>query len=298
MMNGRARDDEQWMSAESPPEGPVDDRASTGTPPVETLGNRAAGVGEKPSLTPEQLAQLAQSHPSQTVTWPVKPRDVGHGDWSPMASRSDALQSIMARQTVRLDPTVGDNDDDEIVRSEPMEAVEGEASTVSMISADRAESAGVETFAADVTQDLPDRGPIIGLNTTTPRPSRQDLLSAGTQRLPELRTASSEEALANTEADFVLREVIGRGGQGEVWRAWQTSLAREVAIKRLTHVDGNVLEFLKEAYTSAELDHPNIVPVYDLGRVNDGGGGAATAGHEDAALHAMERAAGARPRGA
>jgi len=69
------------------------------------------------------------------------------------------------------------------------------------------------------------------------------------------------------DADFVLGSLLGKGGQGEVWRATQTSLSREVAVKRFIGKD--VEEFLREAYTSAELDHPNIVPIYDLGRVMD-----------------------------
>jgi hypothetical protein len=72
------------------------------------------------------------------------------------------------------------------------------------------------------------------------------------------------------QADFVLQKQIGSGGQGEVWRAWQTSLAREVAVKRLKAGDPG--EFLLESYTSGALDHPNIVPVYDLGRMLDENG--------------------------
>jgi serine/threonine protein kinase len=66
-------------------------------------------------------------------------------------------------------------------------------------------------------------------------------------------------------SDYILNEKIGGGGQGEVWRAWQTSLSREVAVKKLK--SGDIAEFLMEAFTTAELDHPNIVPVHDLGRI-------------------------------
>jgi serine/threonine protein kinase/tetratricopeptide (TPR) repeat protein len=76
--------------------------------------------------------------------------------------------------------------------------------------------------------------------------------------------STSQVDAMSLEADFVLRRMIGRGGQGEVWRAWQSSLHREVAVKRM--ISGDLTEFLQEAYTSAELDHPNIVPVHELGR--------------------------------
>jgi len=76
------------------------------------------------------------------------------------------------------------------------------------------------------------------------------------------------KAQSQSAADFVLQRLIGRGGQGEIWRAMQPSLDREVAIKVLKsgRPDRAVVDFLQEAYTSAELDHPNIVPVYELGR--------------------------------
>ncbi|MCB2153906.1 serine/threonine-protein kinase [bacterium] len=80
----------------------------------------------------------------------------------------------------------------------------------------------------------------------------------------ELPERLEERKPQQDRPDFVLKEVIARGGQGEIWRAWQSSLAREVAVKCLSA--GEVSAFLQEAFTSGELDHPNIVPVYDLGR--------------------------------
>lgn len=64
---------------------------------------------------------------------------------------------------------------------------------------------------------------------------------------------------------------IGRGGMGEVWRAVQRSLGREIALKQLT-ADNPVAEehFLSEARVTARLSHANIVPVHALGRSGDG----------------------------
>jgi serine/threonine protein kinase len=81
-------------------------------------------------------------------------------------------------------------------------------------------------------------------------------------------TLADMKSLQSGNADFVLQKLIGKGGQGEVWEAWQSSLRRLVAVKCL--MSGDISEFLQEAYTSGELDHPNIVPVYDLGRIYDG----------------------------
>jgi serine/threonine protein kinase len=73
-------------------------------------------------------------------------------------------------------------------------------------------------------------------------------------------------------ADYLLRKKIGEGGMGVVWQATQTSLSREVAVKRLKG-DADWMDFLQEAFTSAELDHPNIVPVHDLARLADSASG-------------------------
>lgn len=73
-------------------------------------------------------------------------------------------------------------------------------------------------------------------------------------------------------AQFDLRKIIGQGGMGEVWSAEQRSLGREVAIKRIREDrlsqlprEAVIGEFRHEARITARLEHPNIVPVHDLG---------------------------------
>lgn len=72
---------------------------------------------------------------------------------------------------------------------------------------------------------------------------------------------------------YQLAEVIGRGGMAEVWRAQDTRLDREVAVKRL-RIDlasDPIFQarFQREAQSAASLNHPNIVSVYDTGRELD-----------------------------
>src|SRR5579864_3549541 len=66
---------------------------------------------------------------------------------------------------------------------------------------------------------------------------------------------------------------IGAGGMGEVWRARDTRLGREVAIKLLPHAVADdpdwLRRFQQEAQTAGTLNHPNLVMIHELG--NDGG---------------------------
>jgi serine/threonine-protein kinase len=68
---------------------------------------------------------------------------------------------------------------------------------------------------------------------------------------------------------------LGRGGMGEVNRATDTLIGRDVALKSLLPIDPvhrgeAVSRFLKEARVQALLEHPAIVPVYDVGFGSDG----------------------------
>ena len=68
---------------------------------------------------------------------------------------------------------------------------------------------------------------------------------------------------------YVVRELVGRGGMGEVYRAHDAQLGRDVAIKVLPPglpVDAERLRrFEQEARAAAALNHPNILAVYDVG---------------------------------
>jgi formylglycine-generating enzyme required for sulfatase activity len=67
---------------------------------------------------------------------------------------------------------------------------------------------------------------------------------------------------------YEIIEEIGRGGFGTVYRARDTKIGREVALKAIHNVPDEpafIQRFLLEAHTAADLRHPNIVPVYDFG---------------------------------
>ena len=92
----------------------------------------------------------------------------------------------------------------------------------------------------------------------SPNLSKGSLVKAGTAhgRLQEV-------------AGYEILEVLGRGATGVVYKARQRALKRIVALKMVLsgeHAsEQDLVRFFREAEATAELKHPNIVQVYELG---------------------------------
>ncbi|MGH9630719.1 MAG: serine/threonine-protein kinase, partial [Bryobacteraceae bacterium] len=89
--------------------------------------------------------------------------------------------------------------------------------------------------------------------------------------LERLRQAASRPDLSETRYRIV--EEIGRGGMGTVYAAEDAELDRQVAIKVLNvpDPDGHAASRMRrEARILAQLEHPGIVPVHDVGTLPDG----------------------------
>jgi len=81
------------------------------------------------------------------------------------------------------------------------------------------------------------------------------------------------DRIGQTLGQYRIIEQIGQGGMATVYRAYQPSLDRYVAIKILppyfAHEPGFAMRFTREARAVARLNHPNILPIYDFGQEQD-----------------------------
>jgi serine/threonine protein kinase len=91
------------------------------------------------------------------------------------------------------------------------------------------------------------------------------------QALDRLRVAADMPDLRGT--GYVLLDKLGAGGMGGVFRVEDTALGRQVALKVIGVVDSSGefgARLLREAKIIAQLEHPGIVPVHDVGTLPDG----------------------------
>ena len=71
---------------------------------------------------------------------------------------------------------------------------------------------------------------------------------------------------------YRLVELLGRGGMGEVWRAYDPTMDRVIALKALppNFADNQVFQerFRREARAAAGLDEPRVIPFHDFGEID------------------------------
>ena len=85
---------------------------------------------------------------------------------------------------------------------------------------------------------------------------------------------ASLEQVSIKKQEYEHIEKLGEGGMGEIWKVQDRVLNRTLAMKIL-HKDiasrqQDLLRFIDEAQICAQLEHPNIVPVHELGTLLDG----------------------------
>lgn len=78
--------------------------------------------------------------------------------------------------------------------------------------------------------------------------------------------------IGSTLAGYRIEALVGRGGMGVVYRAMQLGLDRQVALKLiapdLAQDQGFRERFKRESRTTASIDHPNVIPVFEAGEAD------------------------------
>ena len=86
------------------------------------------------------------------------------------------------------------------------------------------------------------------------------------------QTSAGSVAKGTPFGRYGLIELLGRGGMGEVWRAYDTAIDRVVALKLLPagFADDQVYQerFRREAHAAASLNEPHVMPIYDFGEID------------------------------
>jgi len=192
-------------------------------------------------------------------------RAAGNDDQTQMA---DALQAPLDDQTmagpgaVPPDPT----DDQTVVQQEYSRADDDQTMVQSQYNSDSSdrdqtviEATGgiVESFDPDATQVTPHTSGAAPGKKVPPRTSPR---KPGVHETADRWETTQRYALVNNFA---------RGGLGQIWLANDTRLRREVAYKEMLPAglkNRSALErFLEEAQITGQLEHPGIVPIYDIG---------------------------------
>ncbi|MGE5221777.1 MAG: protein kinase domain-containing protein, partial [Omnitrophica WOR_2 bacterium] len=139
-----------------------------------------------------------------------------------------------------------------------------------------------ETTAALVRDELPEGVGLLDLGSHRLKDMRrpeylfQLVIPGLPSEFPPLKTleALPETPIQRTIRGYELRERLGTGTFGEVFRAVQSSVKRDVALKAILPRFANTPEFVRrfeiEAQVIARLEHPHIVPLYDYWREPDG----------------------------
>ena len=97
--------------------------------------------------------------------------------------------------------------------------------------------------------------------------------TVGRTSLPDVSRSGNQVTLTSrNEVRYRNESVLGRGGMGEVQLANDQDIGRRVAVKRLLDKKNpqSVARFIDEVRTVGKLEHPNIVPIHDVGVDADG----------------------------
>lgn len=243
---------------------PTEHDSSELSTPVTTPGNQADQADQADPQRPVESAKPGEadasegSHPSSA---PGKPVGASSDEGSPADESPEGTA-----QDPDTGPTAGDSTPFQTLFREPSPGDSFEArAAANMLSDSRMEeldSLWKHTYVAPVQP--------------TSTLSQGNHPGAETKLVIQSRQISSidDRQIQSGSFDYELLKVIGTGGVGVVYDARQSSIDRNVAVKMLRgELKDNreqCQKFLSEAVVTGELEHPNIIPIYDLGRNQSG----------------------------
>ena len=134
---------------------------------------------------------------------------------------------------------------------------------------------GSADAANDASETFTDVDVIEGLRVTTGESDPSASGGSGrTTVLPLVdRSAGRPKLIVAGKRRFEVKRQLGEGGVGEVWLAVDNDIGRKVAIKRIrpqAKSTGAFIRFVQEIQTIGRLEHPNIIPIHDVGRDEHG----------------------------
>ena len=150
-------------------------------------------------------------------------------------------------------------------------------------------AAEVESMDSHAIEDAVNAGETIAMQTLMERSMRDTntMVDQLLEPIEEANTLDSAPAVLTSsdtsaepsdqpgpaEARYEFLDELGRGGMGQILRAEDRLLEREIALKTIlpdTSVEQPRERLLAEARLTGQLEHPSIVPVYELGRLSNG----------------------------
>ena len=229
----------------------------------------------------DSAATLQADHPPRVISEQPHPEEApglldeeGKDSWQALPAGDDA-------PTIELTP-------------EMIEEIDNSSHISAMIQ--RHDS--VQRIAAEIAESSPPPAPKPHTLKGSPHVHESEGVEDSGDVLPEIPSDGEESSLGNTRSELfagphVLRSeqatpmimtsegklfedlgLLGMGGLGEVRKVRDISLGRSVAMKLLHeeyhHNEAIVARFIEEAQVTAQLQHPGIAPVHEIGRTRDG----------------------------
>lgn len=122
---------------------------------------------------------------------------------------------------------------------------------------------------------MSDDKPIPAVDETVKQPSTDRVSLDGALDTYSFTDGITDDSVGDRQLDhrYAKQRELGRGGDGVVIAAIDRKMQRPVAVKS-THSKqtsrADQLRFLREARVTGQLNHPNVMPVYDIGTDPDG----------------------------